>query len=350
MSTIDLVFDGRAFPVPKKSVFELLERRELFEAKTYPVQSSVPLDVFETFVDSLTTQTKIPVTKGNAVSLWFLANEFVLSEVASECGTFPVSVDQFATLFERVAQLEGHISSLSNPARELEDEIESQERGLETLGLALEKMKTSIEGELIQLKRRLRRPLPTPKPPASALGTARPPPASKPPASRQHTFPLQAPKSLDGIISYLAKKYGGNVHEKRIVAITSRSVRDRDCRPASVADLTTDGYFCSQSEPGQWVCWDFGGMRLYPVNYTLGAWRLRSWVVEGSLDGKKWSEIDRHTNSQDFQAWGWVTATFPVAQPIECRLIRLTQTDRRLDSDDHDLGLRAVEFFGRLSE
>jgi hypothetical protein len=63
MAMLDLVFDGKTFPVPKKSVLQLIGHRELFAATSYAVQSSVPVEVFEAFVDSLKRQTKISVTQ-----------------------------------------------------------------------------------------------------------------------------------------------------------------------------------------------------------------------------------------------------------------------------------------------
>jgi hypothetical protein len=176
---------------------------------------------------------------------------------------------------------------------------------------------------------------------------------------------MQTPESLEGIISYLTKKHGGNVHEKGIVTITSKSVRDDpEYAPKNVAVLTSDSWFQSKNEPGQWVCWDFREMRVRPTHYTIRALLLKSWVVEGSLDGKSWTEIDRQTNNQDFDYAGetctddcagsasctddWETASFAVSNPSECRFIRLTQTGKRY-YDDHLL-LNAVEFFGTLSE
>jgi hypothetical protein len=67
-------------------------------------------------------------------------------------------------------------------------------------------------------------------------------------------FPLKEVKSLDGIISYLTRKHGGNVHGKGIVAITSKSVFNDDswCALRNVADLISDSVFRSKCEPGQW--------------------------------------------------------------------------------------------------
>jgi hypothetical protein len=53
-------------------------------------------------------------------------------------------------------------------------------------------------------------------------------------------------------------------------------------------------------------------MHVRPTHYTLSGWHLKSWVVEGSLDGQCWAEIDRPTNNQDFKGLvavirGWNT-------------------------------------------
>jgi hypothetical protein len=159
-----------------------------------------------------------------------------------------------------------------------------------------------------------------------------------------------AAKSRDGIISYLTKKHGGNVGEKGIVTITSKSVYsdDRGEAPTTVADLTSGSYFCSKNEPGQWVCWDFREMRVRPTHYTIKAWYLKSWVVEGSLDASGWTEIDRQMDNHDFETL-WRVVSFAVSNPAEFRFIRLTQTGKN-NRDNDVLRLFAVEFFGTLSE
>jgi hypothetical protein len=88
-------------------------------------------------------------------------------------------------------------------------------------------------------------------------------------------------------------------------------------------------------------------MRVRPTHYTVTAAWLKSWVVEGSLDGESWAEIDRQTNNQDFEYWS--PAWFAVSNPAECRFIRLTQTDKNHRGNDV-LNLYAVEFFRTLSE
>jgi hypothetical protein len=161
-------------------------------------------------------------------------------------------------------------------------------------------------------------------------------------------IPMKAPKSLDGIISYLTKKHGGNVQEKGIVTITSKSVCDPEYAVNNVADLTSDSAFTSENTSDQWICWDFGEMRVRPTNYTMNSMRSKSWVVEVSVDGHAWTEIDRQVGIQVFRD-DWVTDSFAVSSPEVGRYIRLTQTEKN-HFGAHFLSLKAVEFFGTLYE
>jgi hypothetical protein len=360
MSTIDLFFDGKAFPVPKKSVFELLEHRRLFEATSYTVRSSVPLRIFQSFVDSLKNQTKVSVTKGNAASLWLLAREFCLPDAEARCATFSVPVDQFWTLSDRVSELERQLSSFSNPASPIDDPFASQEEGLENLRLTLTKLQTSferVEGQINQLNidvKQLRAapkpsPSPSPSPPRSVPPTQQPPPTRRSNAPGRIQIPMREVGSKDGIISYLTKAHGGSVHEKGIVPTISQSVYNDDPQfaPKNAADLASDSRFISKDEPDQWVCWDFREMRVCPTHYTLDAYSLKSWIVEGSVNGRYWTEIDRQSDNQDFKA-GWGVASFDFQKEADFRFIRLTQAGKR-HVGNHCLVLRGVEFFGALT-
>jgi hypothetical protein len=115
-------------------------------------------------------------------------------------------------------------------------------------------------------------------------------------------------------------------------------------------------WFASGFGPGQWICWDFREMRVRLTHYTLWTAYLKSWVVEGSLDGARWTEIDRQTDNQDFTGRNgiydhdWNTASFRVSRAADFRLIRLKQTDQNHTGNHTLLPLRAVEFFGAFSE
>jgi hypothetical protein len=407
-------------------------------------------------ISSLTNETRIPVTTGNAAALSLLANDFFLSGLAAECATFSIPSDPISSLSERVCKLELQISSFSNPPSEVDEEIESQERGLESLRLEVERQRELIDkrvtnflsrvdelerecgklrgevelvnqstgGEIGKLKSEMERltksvsglailrpelddlklavekldqgfpnpgilpnetkqpverqfapnpsPLPVPQPPSAPKP---PPPSTQPqPPQSNVEIPMKKRKSLDGIIlGYLTKKHSGNVHEKGIITITSKSILNDDPRFAlkNVADLGS-GDFRSKNDPWQWVCWDFREMRVRLTHYTICAGcYIKSWIVEGSLDGSSWTEIDRQTENQDFKlrkatdtvtGWDWddkasfavpgatgFFSFFSAAKLPEFRFIRLTQTSQTHDGTDY-LILRGLEFFGTLSQ
>jgi hypothetical protein len=168
-------------------------------------------------------------------------------------------------------------------------------------------------------------------------------------------FPLKKAKSVEGIISYLTRKHDVNVHDKGIITITSKSVYsggdsfDEDFYGLhNIADPTSEASFESTNEPGQWVCWDFHEMLVHPTHYTIRSGWLKSWVVESSLDGDAWTEIDRKTDNRDLKGSPW-RASFAVCRSAECRFIRLTQTGKNHKGHDN-LGMYTFEVFGTLFE
>jgi hypothetical protein len=90
-------------------------------------------------------------------------------------------------------------------------------------------------------------------------------------------------------------------------------------------------------------------MRVRPTRYTLWTVDLKSWIVEGSVDGDSWTEIDRQTDNGVFESRWSHMCSFAVSALTDCRFIRLIQTDKGYDKEN-SLTFRAVEFFGELSE
>jgi hypothetical protein len=255
MALFMLDFQGTEFAIPKDCPFYSFERQpELVAKANYEVQTIVPREVFDTFVEALKTGGKVPVTKENVGVILLLAKEFSLDIF----GSFDV---------------------------------------------------------------------------------------------RPGCFLLKEDKPLDGIISYLTRKYGGNVHEKGIVTITSKSVVECDHPPhvSDLADLHSNSHFTSRNEPGQWVCWDFHELRVRPTHYTIYGPNLRSWMLESSLDGETWIEFDRKTDTDDLEFDSDRLASFACSKWTECRFIRLTQTDKNHDRNDY-LMIEGFEFFGTLIE
>jgi hypothetical protein len=176
-------------------------------------------------------------------------------------------------------------------------------------------------------------------------------------------------KPLNGIIAYLTQKHGGNVHDRGAITITSTSAQNPSLPLSNLADLDTPNVFCTGNEPGQWVCWNFHHMSVRPTHYSVrpltgppSVSHLLSWIVEVSMEGVTWNEIDRQ-NEVERTSFGLRNVerrrgncvladsngirSFAVPDSPVCHFIRLTQTGKNRKGDDV-LALRAFEVFGTL--
>jgi hypothetical protein len=157
--------------------------------------------------------------------------------------------------------------------------------------------------------------------------------------------------SLEGIICQLTTKCRGNVHNKKMVTVMSKSVDgDRSAFAAgNVADLENDREFVSRDAPGQWISWDFHGLIVNLTGYAIrtgssSSPSLKSWKLEGSLDRVKWVELDRQSGFPDLVA-GYGVLSFEVTKECDCRIIRLTMTGRS-HARNYVLALSGFDIFG----
>jgi hypothetical protein len=106
-----------------------------------------------------------------------------------------------------------------------------------------------------------------------------------------------------------------------------------DHRVENIAVFESDAYFQSRNEPYQWFSIDFHNQRFRPTHYAIRSDILKSWVVEGSTDGRNWRELDRQTDNTVLTG-GSYAAIFLIQHPIELRYIRLIQTGKNCDGND----------------
>jgi hypothetical protein len=170
-------------------------------------------------------------------------------------------------------------------------------------------------------------------------------------------FEYHSNSPLKGIIAYLTKKFGGNVHVKGVMAATAKDPSGGNLNYLSHAlDYESTNFYYSNNLPGQWICFDFKGMAIQPSHYSIrtytgdgpGGRHLQDWVLEGSLDGGNWHELDRRSNNSDLNT-GDVIRTFTISTSAICRFIRLRQTGKNHKGTD-DLLFCAFEVFGTLRE
>jgi hypothetical protein len=171
------------------------------------------------------------------------------------------------------------------------------------------------------------------------------------------SFPLSTP--LDGIISYLTRKHGGNVHDLGLIEVTVSSIKQNkpEHHGKQVLDFGGTRQFSTGLCENPWICFDFKAGLIFVTYYTMvtdhnsPGWTacfIRSWVVEVSLDGIEWTEVDRQTNCPRLNGAGR-TAMFAVQSPRDGRFLRVRAFPVG-GAKTTALELKAIEFFGVLAD
>jgi CII-binding regulator of phage lambda lysogenization HflD len=177
---------------------------------------------------------------------------------------------------------------------------------------------------------------------------------------------LHSDDPKNGIISYLTKQCGGNVSELNLVKIRSESIAEHHCHETFeaidpqlkyVADLESSKFFISKNSPNQWICYEFKRHSVICLNYSIhthpkngikGRHHPRSWIVEGSSDGKNWIVLAEEKDNKyldESDVW----KSFPIRTQASVHQLRLRQIGRN-HGGDYCLALSGFELFGRILE
>jgi hypothetical protein len=375
MSTrnLALILRGQEFRIAKRSLFQHCQLFDiypfLFDQSTYEVQTPASKSEFLEFFSYIESGAFPQITDANVSSLSALSEEFGAVPLISPCFA-QLSEARIRVLEERCSRLERvfetfqgtfpqsmtslvqtHISVIESAISTLRSEFDNRlsvssshaaelSKQIGDIGDTLRSSVADLEGRLrdTHVSRLSEPPFPVPR--------------QKNRKSRifhETPCPLRDTDPLNGIIAYLTHKQEGNVCEKGVVSITSKSVWKGD--PGHIADLNEDSFFFSLEGHHQWVQWDFREMRIVPTHYSIrggASGNLKSWMIETSLDGTSSTEVDRQTNNRDLIKGGSIH-TFPVTKPSQVRYLKLTQTGKNHRGAD-DLVICALEVFGTLLE
>lgn len=179
----------------------------------------------------------------------------------------------------------------------------AKQSDLETLARCLKLLSTGKE------KRKNRPPPVTETEELSPQSSPEPTPqveTETPNRSPEREFVYNGHNQLNGIIAHLNREYGGNVHNSGVVDVTASPDGDGRSSAWAVVNFQATDCYWSRNEPNAWICYDFKDMRITPTHYTLksgegysGSQHLKSWVIEVSIDGSEWFEVDRRENAYD---------------------------------------------------
>lgn len=156
---------------------------------------------------------------------------------------------------------------------------------------------------------------------------------------------------FDGIIKHLTDKVNGNIHDKKIIKVTSNSILS-NYHPKNLLNTEINDQYQSDGSSFAWICFDFKDKLIELSSYTIEScnWskntgHLKSWVIEISNNKNNWLEIDKHDNCKDLNGPNLIK-TFDVKPNIFSRYIRFRHTCECWDGGT--FGFNAIEFYGRL--
>ena len=174
-------------------------------------------------------------------------------------------------------------------------------------------------------------------------------------------FKLEKGHEFEGIMNILIKETGGNIHDNGTIEITSNSIKDNH-HPKNLVDYKNTNFYLSNEEPGAFVCFEFKDRGIQLSSYSIGSGsdgpnhsHLRNWVVEVSNDGKKYEEVDCHSDYSELNGSN-IIRTFDVKKTNGkfYRLIRLRSTGYSWScypsSNKYAIYFYYIEFFGKLEE
>jgi hypothetical protein len=168
--------------------------------------------------------------------------------------------------------------------------------------------------------------------------------------------PYKSGRKLDGIIAWMAAKFGGNPAAKNEIEVTaSGCLQPARFGPVNACDLGGASAFVSANQPDQWICYDFKHRRVRLTHYSIrsrfdgfkGSNNPKSWVVEGSATGESWVTLDVQKDNSEINDKD-VTAVWRIHEADDVKLVRLRLTTAN-HSGKHYLAMSGFELFGSIS-
>ena len=168
-------------------------------------------------------------------------------------------------------------------------------------------------------------------------------------------------RPLDGIIAQLTRRYGGNVHDTETVEITASSDGTGFLfkkGPKIVASFDDGTLFSTKNEQNSWICYHFKrGITVSVTSYSIasyyrdsrGVGSPKSWILEGSNDGRQWTVLDRRENDYHLAAQNYTVHNYLIvpASPQRYSYLRISQTGKN-HHDGDTLTIAALEFIGTI--
>jgi hypothetical protein len=167
-----------------------------------------------------------------------------------------------------------------------------------------------------------------------------------------HHFPSDSCNGSGGIIEYLTRVHGRNIHDANVVFASASHPDPDDLWPVKhLLDIKADSSFKSTSDVDQWFQIDFKTMQIKPTHYAMqipaGRVYPVSWVIEASPSGEpgSWIQLDSQQSCSELKDSS--LKEFPITHSGWYRFIRFRQTG--MNASKHGIVcLKAFEVYGDL--
>lgn len=158
-------------------------------------------------------------------------------------------------------------------------------------------------------------------------------------------------KEFEGIIKFLTKKTGGNIHDNGTIKVTTNYLNS-SFPPKNLLDFSGYSQYLASNPNDAWVCFDFKNYSVNLSKYSIRSYKdgpnqyhLKNWVIETSKDGEHWEVIDDRKNCSTLNG-NYLVGTFDVKPNCFSRYIRLRQTGELWG--DGKMWFHYIEFYGLL--
>ena len=158
-------------------------------------------------------------------------------------------------------------------------------------------------------------------------------------------------KPFNGLFAELFKKSRINLHMSGTIRVTSSGSSHLSTKqPHEIINPTGRGDWISNNAPNAFFQIDFRSYLLLPTHYSISFYsmkkdnRMKSWTMQGSLDGASWFCLDEFRLNKHFDSSQISCRMF---SDVPVRFVRLKLIGKN-SSGNNVLTLHQIEFFGEL--
>lgn len=172
-------------------------------------------------------------------------------------------------------------------------------------------------------------------------------------------YNVKGPKTIDltaedGVFTYIHKARNADLYENKIIEVITKPNKPVNAKQIFNYDKNLENIFVTTNEPNSSITFKLDPLSLQITSYEITSCKwvkfsnhLRSWVVEISVDGEKWTEIDAQNDCESLNGSN-LTCKFDIKTKVDfAKYIRLrtTSTDWR---QKNFLAYNRLEFYGIL--